>query len=262
MKIIHVTDTHLLSSEEQLHGLDPQARFKRCVDSIKRFHSDAHCVVMTGDIADKGEPGAYQLFHQEMSRTGLPVHCILGNHDIRKIYLAQSSDALAVLKTAVPNTDKNGFVQFAVPTPAGVFLFLDTLIDGSHSGGYCLRRQAWLREQLELFKDQTVYLFMHHPPFDLNLPCIDAIGLNEKKDFADLVASHNDVRHLFFGHAHRALSGQWRGVSFSSLRGTNHQVKLDFQRPDIEYSHEDPEYAVVFIEDDRIVVHTHNYFSD
>lgn len=253
MKIIHLTDTHLLNRGEMLHGLDPCERFQRCIESVKRYHSDAHCLVMTGDIADRGESGAYELFMNEMASTGLPVHCILGNHDSRENFREQLPNA---------PTDQNDFVQFAVPTPVGVFLFLDTLIDGSHNGGLCPQRRVWLRDQLELFRDQPVYLFMHHPPFDLNLPCIDVIGLNDKRDFAELVGSYQNVRHLFFGHAHRALCGQWMGISFSSLRGTNHQVKLDFERSDIQYSHEDPEYAVVFIEDDRIVVHTHNYYSD
>ena len=253
MKIIHVTDTHLLGAKGQLHGLDPLDRFQQCVQSIRRFHADAHCLVMTGDIADRAEVKAYQVFEEEMARTGLDVHCILGNHDARATFLAHFPDA---------PTDESGFVQSAVETPEGVFLLLDTLLDGSHNGGYCPLRQAWLRDQLQFWKDQPVYLFMHHPPFDLHLPCIDAIGLIEKDAFAEVVASHNNVRHLFFGHAHRALCGQWNGVSFSSLRGTNHQVKLDFEQREIEYSHEDPEYAVVFIDADKIVVHTHNYLSE
>ena len=253
VKIIHVTDTHLVRAGEQLHGLDPLDRFQRCVRSIQRSHADAHCVVMTGDIADRGELEAYRLFHREMRETGLPVYSILGNHDNRAVYREQFPDAAV---------DDNGYVQSIVPTPAGVFLLLDTLIEGSHGGSYCPLRQAWLAEQLHSYRDDSVFIFMHHPPFNLHLPCIDAIGLEEKLAFADLVASHNNIRHLFFGHAHRALSGQWNGVSFSSLRGTNHQVGLDFERDTIAYVHEDPEYAVVFIDDDQIVVHTHSYFSD
>src|SRR5256885_8190549 len=33
-------------------------------------------------------------------------------------------------------------------------------------------------------------------------------------------------RSLSFGHIHRPISGSWRGIPFSTLRGTNHQVAL------------------------------------
>ena len=65
--------------------------------------------------------------------------------------------------------------------------------------------------------------------------------------------------HLFFGHAHRPLCGNWLGISFSSLRGTNHQVGLNFSSEQIDYVDEPPEYAVVFADDDRIVIHSHAY---
>ncbi len=253
MKIIHVTDMHLVKAGELLHGLDPLQRLQACVDSIGRAHSDAHCIVVTGDLADRGEIESYQLFDKLMTETGLPVYCLLGNHDIRKVYLDQFPTA---------EVDAHGFVQTSVQTPAGVFLLIDTLLDGSHSGSYCEKKQQWLKAKLDQHHDQPVFVFMHHPPFDLHLPCIDSIGLEEKQAFADTLATHNNVRHLFFGHAHRALCGHWKGISFSSLRGTNHQVQLDFKSDKISYSHEDPEYAVVFIDEDQIVVHTHNYFSE
>lgn len=68
------------------------------------------------------------------------------------------------------------------------------------------------------------------------------------------------VRHLFFGHIHRPISGSWRGISFSTLRGTNHQVALDLKTTRlIRGSHEPPQYGVVFMDQERVVVHTHDY---
>lgn len=253
MKFIHITDTHLLGSNEKLHGLDQRNRFELCVQSIKQNHSDAHCIVVTGDLADLGEQEAYHYFKEQMQSTGLPVYSILGNHDERDNYKAQFPNA---------SYDKNGFAQDTIDTPVGVFILLDTKLDGSHAGTYCKLRQQWLQEQLDRYHSTPVYLFMHHPPFDLHLPCIDKIGLDMKEEFASVVNSHSDVRHIFFGHAHRPLSGNWRGISFSSMRGTNHQVKLDFKDIDIHPISENPEYAIVFIENDQLVVHTHSYLSE
>jgi Icc protein len=253
MKFIHITDTHLVKNGELLHGLDPQKRFELCVRSVRENHSDAHCIVVTGDLADRGEQEAYQFFNEQITSTGLPVYSILGNHDERDNYSSQFPNA---------ELDSDGFVQTAIETPVGVFLLLDTKLDGSSAGTFCGRRQQWLRDQLNKYSSTPVFLFMHHPPFDLHLPCIDKIGLDAKDAFSSVVKTHGNVRHIFFGHAHRPLSGNWRGISFSSMRGTNHQVKLDFKDKKIHPIAENPEYTIVFIDDDQLVVHTHSYLND
>lgn len=253
MKFIHITDTHLVKNGQLLHGLDAGKRFELCVRSIRENHADAHCIVVTGDLAEFGEPEAYQYFKNEISTIGLPVYSILGNHDERDNHQQQFPDI---------EIDDAGFVQYAVETPAGVFLLLDTKLDGSHAGAFCAERSQWLISALERYSTDPVFLFMHHPPFDLHLPCIDKIGLEEKEAFASVVKTHANVRHIFFGHAHRPLNGHWNGISFSSMRGTNHQVKLDFKDINIHPIDEPPEYAVVFIDDNQLLIHTHAYLSE
>ena len=49
------------------------------------------------------------------------------------------------------------------------------------------------------------------------------------------------------------------GISCSSLRGTNHQVRLDFRSERVDAIDEPPEYSVVFVDADSVVVHTHAY---
>ena len=252
MKIIHITDTHLLKKGELLHGLDPYKRFQLCVRSINENHSDAYCIVVTGDLADRGEEEAYQLFKELVASTGLPVHSIIGNHDSRHNYIKQFPEAAI---------DSAGFIQSAIETPVGVFLLLDTQLAGSHSGTYCKQRQQWLRDQLTHYRAAPIYIFMHHPPFDLSFPCMDKIGLDSKESFASVINTHTNIRHIFFGHAHRPLCGNWNGMSFSSLRGTNHQFNLDFDNLDDSENIENPEYAIVFIDDNQLVVHTHSYLQ-
>ncbi|MEM7196529.1 MAG: phosphodiesterase [Pseudomonadota bacterium] len=251
MKFIHITDIHLVGPGALLHELNPAERFARCIDDINLNHSDAECCVITGDLADAGESMAYKLLQDEMARCNLPCHVLVGNHDLRDPAREQINSV---------QLDANGFVQSAVETSAGVFVLLDTLVAGDHYGEYCEARRSWLKTQLETHRGKSIFLFMHHPPFDIHLPCLDVIALRNQDEFAEIVRSScDDIRHLFFGHAHRPLSGNWMGISYSSLRGTNHQVALDFDVPEIIYVDEPPEYAVVFVDDDRIVVHTHSY---
>ncbi len=70
------------------------------------------------------------------------------------------------------------------------------------------------------------------------------------------------VRHLFFGHVHRPISGSWRGIPFSTLYGTNHQVAFSLQDdPNLTGTHELPAYSVVLVDPDKVLVHTHSYLE-
>ncbi len=253
MKFIHLTDTHLVDPANSLHGLDPAARFTPFIDNINALHADAECCVISGDLADAGESAAYRYLSDQIRRSQIPCDLMIGNHDHRENFAYY-----------FPHTplDDSGFVQYTRETSAGVFVFLDTVVEGRHSGFYCEARQAWLKRTLEKYRDRPVYLFMHHPPFDIHMPCLDSIGLTNKQEFTDIVSEYNNVRHLFFGHAHRPLSGNWCGISFSSLRGTNHQVGLDFDTETIIFVDEPPEYNVVFITLQTLVVHSHSYLSE
>ena len=84
----------------------------------------------------------------------------------------------------------------------------------------------------------------------------------DSEPFAELVVGRTNIKHLFFGHLHRALSGSWRGIPFSNVPGTNHQVELNFTKAGlVPGSHEPPAYGVVFVKPDVTLVHLHNFLD-
>ena len=91
----------------------------------------------------------------------------MGNHDHRENF-----------RNVFPATpcDENGFVQAVIDAAAGRFLLLDTVEEGQNWGSYCGKRRKWLH-QLEASHERPVYLFMHHPPFKIGIPCLDRIRL-------------------------------------------------------------------------------------
>jgi 3',5'-cyclic-AMP phosphodiesterase len=96
---------------------------------------------------------------------------------------------------------------------------------------------------------------MHHPPFDIGHRLMDMIKLEETDTFAELLEGH-DVRHIFFGHAHRTISGQWHGIAFSALPSLNHQLPLIAESVPTVYSDEPPMYSVVLIGKNQTTVHS------
>jgi Icc protein len=252
MKLIQITDLHLVAPGKTLFDSDPRERLRLCLGDVVRCHADADLVVVTGDLAHNGEPAAYQVLRDALSAFPLPTRLLIGNHDSRVNFHACFPDA---------PSDEGGFVQSAIDTPVGRLVFLDTNEPGTHEGRYCARRRHWLARQCDGAEGRPIYLFMHHPMGRIRYRPMDDLGLAERDAFRDALRGR-DVRHIFAGHVHRPISGSWGGIPFSTLRGLNHQVWLDFSVAEgIPSSLEPPAYAIILIDDDDVIVHLHDFLD-
>ena len=254
MRFVQISDIHLVAHGEGLHGLDPVLRFKQCISDINALASQIEFCVITGDLADRGDRASYELLRSLLMALEVPCHLLIGNHDRRAPFVEVFPEVAR---------DPAGFVQRALVTDSGVFLFLDTVEEGAHGGRYCEAREAWLSEQLSAAGERPVYVFMHHPPFDIGFPSLDRMKLADGARFRTLLTSSGRVRHLFFGHVHRPLSGSWGSIPFSALPGTNHQIATDFEmRSPMPYSHGPPAFAIVDVDEARTLVHLHHFLHD
>lgn len=248
---LHLTDPHLPPVGELLYGMDPAPRFEAAIAEIAARHGPgtpaaAAFAVVTGDLTRDGEPAAYARLREALAALPCPARLLLGNHDDRAAFRAAFPEA---------PVDAAGFVQQAFASPAGLCLLLDTLQPGEAFGRLCVDRLAWLAAQL---RDSAgpVLLFLHHPPFAVGLPSMDAIGLREPEALWTVLAPHAArIRHLFFGHLHRPVAGSWRGIPCSSIGGTAFQVPLEFGATPVRPAgREPPGYAVVRCSSDGVVV--------
>lgn len=253
LKIIQVTDTHLVGNGGTIDGLDPAARLDACIAAINTHQQDAAFCVFTGDLTDKGSPAGYADFKRAVAVLTLEHHLMIGNHDDR-----------ATFRSAFPDTptDENGFVQYAIDTSAGLFVLLDTHAGPTSEGAFCAQRAAWLSATLDRAGARPVYLFMHHPPFEIGLPAMDRIRILDTRALDEAIAGRDGIRHIFLGHVHRPISGSWKGIPYSIGPGTNHQVAFDLEtlRP-VPHSLEPPAYAMILISPETVTVHYHNFLD-
>jgi len=207
--------------------------------------------VFTGDIANRGEAEAYQAFKKSAARLVPEYYVMMGNHDERTSFCQN-----------FPGTarDDNGFVQQVIKTDLGHFLLLDTATEQASWGEYCEQRALWLKDRLLEADGLPVYIFMHHPPFDIGLACMDRLKLLDITHFAAAIDGFTNIRHIFLGHVHRIIHGSWRNIPYSILPGTNHQVAFNHNvLSPVPHSLEPPAYGMVLIDKDQVIVHLHFY---
>ncbi|MFD4121600.1 phosphodiesterase [Alcaligenes faecalis] len=254
MKFIHLTDTHLVADAGLLYGTNPKVRLQQAVAHFSQHQADAQALVITGDLTHYGHDQAYQHLGECLSPVGIPVYPILGNHDHRERFKAHFPDVAC---------DANGFVQYAVTFGDYQALFLDTNEPGVSWGVFCQERADWLRARLQE-STAPVLIFMHHPFFPIGIRSMDSISLRDTAAFMGAIqGQEHRIRHVFFGHIHRPILGTFRGIPYSTLRGTNHQVALDLQGDAtcIIGSHEQAQYGVVQLSSEQILIHIEDYLD-
>lgn len=255
MQFIHLTDTHLTNPGKTLFGIDPAARLRAAVADINGRFAGASFVIVTGDLAHRGDPDAYDLLRTALDDLKIPVHLGIGNHDNRANFLA-----------LFPRTpaDGAGFVQYSFVAGGHTFVMLDSVDAGKSSGILDAARLNWLRTILAARKTKRVFLFLHHAPVALGIPDLDDIGLRNAAEFGDVLSEADCVRHIFFGHVHRPVSGTWRGIPFSTQRSLVNQSALNPRRDGgILDNLEPPAYSIVNVaESGDIVVHHHDFMDE
>lgn len=253
MKIIQITDTHLVPDGETLFESDPAEGLKAAVSHVAAHHGDADLCVLSGDLAHHGDPDAYALLADILEDLPMPRQLVVGNHDDR-----------SRLRDAFPEVEvtKDGFLQSFLDHDGMRLVFLDTVDSGVHSGAFCEARATWLDTVLSDAADRAVLLFMHHSPMAIGMPRLDAYRILDPASLKAVLTAHSNVRHIFFGHIHRPLAGSWLGIPLSALKGTNHQTGLDFSEGDANTITLEPNsYAVILADAETIVVHF-NDFAD
>lgn len=253
MKIIHITDTHILGAERaNVYGIDVALRLKKAIKSINKYHHDADFTIITGDLVDVATPESYKLLKEIIGKSKVPVYLILGNHDNREYF-----------NKYFPEFSNGKFVQYTKEIHNKSFIFLDTLIENERYGMLCEDRLQWLEKQLSKNNNPT-YLFMHHHPIDSGLYEMDYLAdFRSQTKFWDLVKKHSNIKHITFGHLHRILHATQDGVSMHSTRSTTFQVSY---QPDtkLEYltNKEMPTYAIMEIDNKGSVRINHHEYVD
>jgi len=200
MIIAQICDTHISLPEPQ--GSHRLRDLELAVEEINRLDPLPDVVIHGGDIAHEGKLEEYQVAKEIISRLTMPLFVIVGNKDRRsamtKVFSGQIASCL--------NTD---YIQYAVDDFPVRLIMLDTLDENGKLGMLCKSRLENFQTLLELDRDKSTLVFMHHPMFEIpEAPRSFQFDSRQTVErFIEILNQYPQVTNIYCGHAHRYGSG-------------------------------------------------------
>ncbi len=222
--ILHMSDTHLLGGADSLYGaVHSEERLQEVFADLEASGVRPQAIVFTGDLADKGEPGAYAklraIVDPAATRLGASVVWAMGNHDDRAAFRAGLLDERGIRADAP--VDAVYFVD-------GLrIISLDSTVPGHHHGEFTPEQLRWLAGVLELPAPHGTILALHHPPVPSVQDLAVLVELRDQRSFADVVRG-SDVRTILAGHLHYSTTAMFAGVPVSVASATCYTQDLLF----------------------------------
>ena len=217
--IAHLSDTHYLGGSRPLYGaVDTGRTVARALEQLERSGMKPDAVVITGDLADLGEPDAYGRLRSELEpvakRMGSQLIWVMGNHDERGAYAA-----------ALFGGDPDDVTpQDRVYDIDGLrIVALDSSVPGYHHGELTDEQLSWLEEVLAVPAAHGTLLALHHPPIPTPIEIMAIIELQEQAKLADVIRG-TDVRGILAGHLHYSTHSTFAGVPVSVAGATCYTI--------------------------------------
>lgn len=212
--LLHLSDTHLLPPGGRLYdSVKPHRTLKRIFADLEASGTRPEAIVFTGDLADTGDPQAYEMLRRIVEpaalRLGAQVIWCMGNHDDRAAFRRGLFGQVANDRPVDRAYDVNGLRVIT----------LDTSVPGQHWGVVPGPQLDWLAEELASPAPHGTILAMHHPPLPTIQDLAALVELREQRELAEVLAG-SDVRSILAGHLHYSTSGTFAGIPVSVASAT------------------------------------------
>ena len=236
--LIQVTDSHLFETEAgKLLGMNTQSSLKAVLDLIRAEQPAIDLILATGDLAQDGSVLAYQYLHSELARFNCPQHWLPGNHDER----ANMLKVVSADKEMFPVIDLGNWQ----------IIMLDSQVVGSVHGRFAESELALLQRALNAAPAKHTLITMHHHPIPAGCKWLDTQQIKNSAEFLRIVAAHNNVKAVLWGHVHQDRNELIKGVRYMSTPSTCVQFEPDSD--DFSVDKEAPGYRKLVLNPDGTV---------
>ncbi|MEU7215039.1 phosphodiesterase [Nocardia iowensis] len=222
--LFHFSDTHVIAGDGDLYGdVDADQRLCQLLEQAAASRIQPTAIVFTGDLTDKGEPGAYDklkaLVEPFARSLPAPIVWVAGNHDDRGLLRRK----LLGERASTAPLDRVHLID-------GLrIIALDTSVPGHHYGEISDDQLDWLRSVLAEPAPFGTILAMHHPPVPCVLDLAVTVELRDQRKLAD-VLDGSDVRAILAGHLHFSTNATFAGIPVSVASATCYSQDLGVEQ--------------------------------
>jgi Icc protein len=172
----------------------------------------AHRALVTGDIIQDDSEAAYDRFRDLLLPLKLRVHCVPGNHDIRKLMKA--------VCVRPP-------FSYCAWEEIGDWLLvgLDSCVRGTAAGEVSQEELDRLSNIVAGSAAKHVLIYLHHPPIPMGSKWLDSVGLANGGELLARLRNLSRVRALTFGHVHQEYDDVHEDIRILATPSTCAQFK-------------------------------------
>ncbi|GAA2387242.1 phosphodiesterase [Dactylosporangium salmoneum] len=237
--IAHLSDSHITTGAL---AAEPASGLYRALTRVLALEPRPDCVVVTGDLVDRGQEAEYDVLQELLRNYPVPVHLVPGNHDGK----APLQRAFGLAETS-----------YAAEYPGFTIVVLDSLRPELGDAGEVGEEQlAWLDGVLGRRAGVPAFVCLHHPPIKVGIPGMDAIRLADGPALAEVIRRHPHVVRVLAGHLHRVVTAGFAGTVLSVAPSTYRQVDLGMRegRP-VSFVAEPAGFLLHRLDGDECVTH-------
>ena len=236
VKLAQITDTHLFPDRDAtLRGVATWHSLRAVVDRVRQENPDA--IVLSGDLANDGNPDAYDLLYELIAPLGVPIYWAPGNHDR--------------LDVARDRLDRAPFVttDFAELGSWNLIL-LDSTFSKARFGEGELSAAALARLEIQLDRDRPTAIALHHHPIPMGIDWVDTIGVTNATDFHALLYLSPNAQLVLFVHTHLEFAGDRDGIRYYGTPSSCTQVVLSEDKTPADSPLRLPGFRLLELRDD------------
>jgi 3',5'-cyclic AMP phosphodiesterase CpdA len=202
---IHLTDVHIGRPDDTHLHSDTTENLRRAIAEIARIEPRPAFAIVSGDLANAGDPESYAALKAELDKLRMPVLCAIGNHDTREGFYR---GFMGRTESLTDPYDHDVLV-------AGVHVItLDSSIPGAIGGDLDEAQFSWLADALQRHPDAARLIVIHHPPA-LDDHASDTpwrmLPVSTSQRLAAMLAGQR-VAGILSGHIHHDRFSQWHGM--------------------------------------------------
>jgi 3',5'-cyclic AMP phosphodiesterase CpdA len=203
--IVQISDPHVPADGFLFDRVDACARVQASVGMIAAAGCSPDVLVLSGDVADRGEAAAYirlrPVIDAALERFAAKLLVAPGNHD-----------DVALLRAHLLAREPTSGPLDEVLRVGGLRLIgLDSSVPGEVHGELDDAQLDALADELATPAPDGTVLVVHHPPIWSTTPMSELVALREPERLAAVIRA-SDVRLVLSGHTHRVSAGTLAGV--------------------------------------------------